>query len=215
MLTINNKRLNFKPAKLLSRISLGVVALSGLQGCTTLVYESDETSVTTTTPKATRTIQHKSSKLILSDGTVFSSEIIEDTGPLALEKSTHLKTEPKTLVILRKEFEHWKGTPYKFGGESKRGIDCSAFVQQVLDDGFGIDFPRSTFFQVREGIWVSKRDLMPGDLVFFKTTRTDRHVGFYLGKGKFMHASTSRGVVIDDFEDAYWQKRYWTARRIL
>lgn len=215
MININNKRLKFKPGKVLSRISLGIVALSGLQGCTTLVYESDESSITTATPTATRTIQRKSSKLVLSDGTVFTSEIVEDTGPLALEKSTQLKAQPKALKVLYKEFEHWEGTPYKFGGESKRGVDCSAFVQQVLDDGFGIEFPRSTFFQVREGVRVGKKDLMPGDLVFFKTTRTDRHVGFYLGKGKFMHASTSRGVIIDDFEDDYWQKRYWTARRVL
>lgn len=116
---------------------------------------------------------------------------------------------------IRAEYARWRGTPYLLGGVTKRGVDCSAFVQHVYADAFGVDIPRSTADQVREGQRVQPAQLKAGDLVFFRPPGASRHVGIYLGNGTFTHASTSQGVTIGSLEDAYWQSAYWTSRRLL
>jgi cell wall-associated NlpC family hydrolase len=120
-----------------------------------------------------------------------------------------------TKVLLRAAERDWRGTPYRYGGTTRKGIDCSAFVQAVYDDVFGLELPRATAAQVEEGEEIDRRDLQPGDLVFFKTRPRTRHVGIYLGEGEFAHASTSRGVMISHLDDSYWRSRFWTSRRIL
>lgn len=120
-----------------------------------------------------------------------------------------------TRVLLRAAERNWRGTPYRYGGTTRDGIDCSAFVQAVYGDVFGIDLPRATAEQVHEGKMINRRDLRPGDLVFFKTRPRTRHVGIYLGEGEFAHASTSQGVMVSRLDDYYWRTRFWTSRRIL
>jgi cell wall-associated NlpC family hydrolase len=100
------------------------------------------------------------------------------------------------------------------GGTRKSGVDCSGFVQRIFNDLFNITLPRSTALQVQTGIAVSIRHLRPGDLVFFHPPDKVRHVGIYLGRGEFVHASTSKGVTISRLNAAYWRNSYWTARRI-
>ena len=116
---------------------------------------------------------------------------------------------------IRAEYARWRGTPYLLGGTTKRGVDCSAFVQHVYADAFGVDLPRSTADQVREGRRVQPAQLKAGDLVFFRPPGASRHVGIYLGNGTFTHASTSQGVTLGSLEEAYWQSAYWTSRRLL
>ncbi|HEX4855614.1 MAG TPA: NlpC/P60 family protein [Limnobacter sp.] len=113
------------------------------------------------------------------------------------------------------QYLEWQGTPYRLGGESRAGIDCSAFVQQTLKKHFSIMLPRSTDQQVTAGKIIPRESARPGDLLFFKTGRSTRHVGFYMGEGQFLHASTTEGVTISRLNDAYWQKTFWTARRVL
>ncbi|HMB89371.1 MAG TPA: NlpC/P60 family protein, partial [Rhodothermales bacterium] len=120
-----------------------------------------------------------------------------------------------TRALLRAAERIWRGTPYRYGGTTRDGIDCSAFVQVVYGDVFGIDLPRATAQQVHEGEMINHRDLRPGDLVFFKTRPRTRHVGIYLGEGEFAHASTSQGVMISHLSESYWRTRFWTSRRIL
>ncbi len=74
--------------------------------------------------------------------------------------------------------------------------------------------PRSTEFQAELGKSIDKDQLRPGDLVFFKTGRTDRHVGVYLEDGMFLHASTSQGVIISGLDESYWKSAYWKAKRL-
>ena len=116
---------------------------------------------------------------------------------------------------IRAQYARWRGTPYLLGGTTARGIDCSAFVQHVYADAFGIDIPRSTADQVREGRRVQPAQLRAGDLVFFRPPGASRHVGIYLGNGTFTHASTSQGVTLSSMDEAYWQSAYWTSRRLL
>ncbi len=116
---------------------------------------------------------------------------------------------------LRREVKHWEGVPYRYGGEDRRGIDCSAFVRRLYDDVLDHWLPRSTAQQVQKGVDVGRNELQTGDLVFFRTSTKSRHVGIYLSEGEFAHASTSQGVTISHLDEAYWQRAYWTSRRLL
>lgn len=113
------------------------------------------------------------------------------------------------------QYAGWKGVRYRLGGSSKRGIDCSAFVQTTFREQFGMDLPRSTSQQQDLGKKVQRTKLRPGDLVLFRAGSTGRHVGIYLGNDKFVHASTSAGVTISNLNDYYWNKRYRDGRRVL
>ena len=109
------------------------------------------------------------------------------------------------------------GTPYRSGGSSRNGVDCSGFVTAVYRQ-FNIRLPRTSLDQSAFGERISPSKLQPADLVFFKTSRRQSvsHVGIYMGKGKFIHASTrSRKVRFDHLEDDYFRKRFVVARRIV
>ncbi|MFC0142014.1 bifunctional murein DD-endopeptidase/murein LD-carboxypeptidase [Erwinia mallotivora] len=116
---------------------------------------------------------------------------------------------------LMEQYSDWKGVRYRLGGTSKRGIDCSAFVQTTFREQFGLDLPRSTYEQEDSGKSIQRAKLRPGDLVLFRAGSTGRHVGIYLGNDNFVHASTSNGVMISNLNEAYWKNRYRDARRVL
>lgn len=109
----------------------------------------------------------------------------------------------------------WHGTPYAYGGSSPKGVDCSAFVQLTYREVFGRQLPRSTEDQAKVGDRVRGGSLKAGDLVFFKTGWFKYHVGIYVGGGRFIHASESRGVIQSSLDSPYWSKRYWKARRVV
>lgn len=110
------------------------------------------------------------------------------------------------------------GTPYVFGGTTRRGTDCSGFVLQVFGP-LGVKLPRVSADQFRAGVAVSSSNLVPGDLVFFDTVGAGRvtHVGIYLGNDEFINANSYRGRVTIDkmMSDRYWSQRYLGARRVL
>ena|ERR1700744_315386 len=109
----------------------------------------------------------------------------------------------------------WIGTPYRFGGSSRRGIDCSAFTKELYSEVFNMDIERSSrdiFSMVSP---VRRDDLQEGDLVFFKIhSRRISHVGIYLGNNRFAHAS-SRGVAISSLDDAYYKRYFYRGGRML
>jgi lipoprotein Spr len=109
----------------------------------------------------------------------------------------------------------WIGTPYHFGGDSRKGIDCSAFTKELYSKVFNLTIKRNSrdiFSMVSP---VSKDDLKEGDLVFFKIhSRSISHVGIYLGNGRFAHAS-SRGVAISSLDDAYYSRYFYKGGRLL
>lgn len=111
--------------------------------------------------------------------------------------------------------EEWYGTPYRYGGSTKDGIDCSAFTGFFMSTVYGITIPRTSREQYSVCDRIKKDDLSPGDLVFFKTRKTISHVGVYMGNNKFAHASTSSGVMISDLDEEYFRKKYAGAGRVL
>jgi cell wall-associated NlpC family hydrolase len=116
---------------------------------------------------------------------------------------------------LYQQVRDWKGVPYKYGGSSKKGVDCSGFVLETLRSKFQIKLPRNTYRQSRIGEPVLRDNLRAGDLVFFRLGYNLRHVGIYLENNRFAHASTSKGVTLSNLNNSYWSKRYWKARRVL
>ncbi len=132
----------------------------------------------------------------------------------SLKKSSSPTKKPSKLNSLYSQYHAWKGTPYQYGGLSLKGVDCSGFVLNAYKKVYGIHLPRSTKDQVKKGRIVYKYELQTGDLLFFKTGWNVRHVGIYLEKGKFMHASDSKGVCISSINNPYWKKHYWQTRRL-
>jgi cell wall-associated NlpC family hydrolase len=132
------------------------------------------------------------------------------------ERSGLLRHRDEWRAALGSVVARWIGTPYRMGGTTRRGVDCSGFVRAVYRDAFGVELPRNSRAQHRVGQSVRKRDLAPGDLVFFDTLDRGRitHVGIYLGDGLFAHASSSRGVTRARLGKHYYQRAWVGARRL-
>ena len=110
------------------------------------------------------------------------------------------------------------GTPYAYGGTGSGGFDCSGFTMHVFAS-FGVSLAHGATPQLNNGYSVSMSELQPGDLVFFfgtyNTSSAASHVGIYIGGGQFIHASSSRGVIISSLSESYYANRYLAARRVL
>ncbi len=126
----------------------------------------------------------------------------------------------KTIDGLLSEAESYLGTPYRFGGTTRSGIDCSAFVLSVFGATIGMQLPRVASAQSQEGENVEKEKLQKGDLVFFSHGRRISHVGIVYdvneeGEVRFIHAATSKGVMVSSLNDSYWGPKYRFAKRVL
>ena len=109
----------------------------------------------------------------------------------------------------------WLGTPYRYSGESKNGIDCSGLVCELYKSAYQKVFTGSAKELYDKSDPVKKEKLTEGDLVFFKIRKGRiSHVGIYLGSNKFAHASTSRGVIISDLDEPYYKKYYYKGGRL-
>ena len=122
--------------------------------------------------------------------------------------------EKSTLDQLRAEIERWQGTPYRLGGMSRKGIDCSAFAMVIYQDAFDIQIPRTTEQQAKLGKRIDIRNLDTGDLVFFLPESKKMHMGIYLSHGDFAHASVSKGVMVSNINTPYWNNIFLTAKRL-
>lgn len=114
----------------------------------------------------------------------------------------------KLQNALLKSFENWKGTKYSFGGDSSRGIDCSALTRRVYREVFSFELPRVTKDQIKVGRHVSRNNLKPGDILYFRPDGKYNHTAVYLGNSLFINASSSKGVILSSMEHSYWSKYF-------
>ena len=126
--------------------------------------------------------------------------------------SSHTSKSSTSKKLLQ-HFNEWKGVRYREGGLSRSGIDCSGFVHLAYKNKLNKNVARTTELLSESGRAVNIKHLRSGDLVFFKTGWKKRHVGIYMGNGQFMHASSSRGVMMSRLNNPYWSEAYWMARR--
>ena len=119
---------------------------------------------------------------------------------------------------LARVVEGYLGIPYKWGGTTRAGMDCSAFARAIFRQTYGIELPRTVKQMYGIGRIVNQRqDLKPGDLVFFRDVFSRQgvsHVGIYLGKERFVHAGVSTGGTITSLDHPYFYRRYVGARRV-
>lgn len=136
---------------------------------------------------------------------LFSSLFVNTSSTEAAGNTKLLIAEAKKLI----------GTPYRYGGTTPRGFDCSGFVYYTHKK-IGITLPRSSKLMYQKGKNVYKSGLKPGDLVFFNTSKSRKgvsHVAIYIGGNRIIHA-VSKGVKIDNLNNSYWKKRYVGAKRL-
>ena len=157
-----------------------------------------------------RTLKHKEK---IEAGHGQASTNTEAVSALQVKYGTILDVPIESIVgdsALLQEVDDWWGTPYQMGGATKSGVDCSAFSQIVLQDIFATSIPRTAQQQYENATHTSPTEqLQKGDLVFFGSGKHHiSHVGIYIANNKFVHASSSHGVMISDLNDSYWGRRY-------
>ncbi len=151
----------------------------------------------------------KTTKVANGKGKTSTSAYKKYTDKLGFEvdKSSNLK--------LLDEVIEWWGTPYKYGGETKAGADCSGFVQVVYSKVYNKKLPRTSKDQYEFCKKVGKNQLKEGDLVFFNTSgKGVSHVGIYLKDKYFAHASTKKGVMVNSLDEEYYSKAYISGGRV-
>lgn len=126
----------------------------------------------------------------------------------------------KTIDNILAEAQTYLGTPYRYGGMTRKGIDCSAFVLSVFGAAAGLTLPRVAASQSQEGEAIDKENLQKGDLIFFSHGKRISHVGIVEnvteeGEIMFIHAATSKGVMISSLNDSYWGPKFRFAKRVI
>lgn len=136
---------------------------------------------------------------------------------IELKYAELLKVDKNNIQNIRlySFIDSWYGTPYKYGGKNKKGIDCSNFTSTLYSDVYNKNISGTSASLFEQCKIVSKNNLKEGDLVFFKIEKDNvSHIGVYLQNNKFVHATTKKGVMIDDLDQAYYKKYYYKAGRI-
>jgi len=137
-----------------------------------------------------------------------------------LSRQFGLQLTPADNIPLYQVCSGWTGVKYRYGGNTKKGVDCSGFVGNVYRQVYGIRLERNSANILRRNcVAINRNNLREGDLVFFRTSglrpsRTPNHVGLYLKNGKFIHASSSRGVIVSDLSEAYYIRTWITGGRV-
>jgi lipoprotein Spr len=153
----------------------------------------------------------------LTDVVASRSNVIESASPVQLKYAVLLNTEVESLPnkVLLESVDTWYGVRYRTGGNTKSGVDCSGFTVAVYAAVYGINLPRVSREQYRISRKISTTELIEGDLLFFNTRGSGvSHVGVYLGNNKFIHATVSKGVMVNGLFDSYYIKRFIGAGRI-
>lgn len=144
-----------------------------------------------------------------------SNQNLRSTNDTAWQPATEAPTASDSAKADRlwQVFERYEGTPYRYGGTSAGGFDCSGFITTAFDEALGQRLPRTTSQMLAAGDSVGRDQLRAGDLVFFRIKGKDQHAGIYMGDDSFIHSSTSIGVTRSSLNGYYWRGRFSQARR--
>lgn len=207
---------------------VGMVATFSLQSCVTNYVVSTPPTYVNEYKSDAKLASIDIKKLELAKKqllTSFKDEKIASTK--SLESSLKNEEIAKTVRFTKKiddilaEAQTYLGTPYRYGGTTRKGIDCSAFVLSVFGAVAGMNLPRVAASQAQEGDKIERENLQKGDLVFFSHGRGRiSHVGIVEevnaeGEIKFIHAATSKGVMISSLNDSYWGPKFRFAKRVM
>lgn len=175
------------------------------------VYEPEES---TTTNENDDLEEDDSADIADEDGNQDAFNLSQQNEPNRKEELLGKWNSPDEVQLFVKVTTGFIGAPYRFGGSSLKGIDCSSFVQKIYRI-FDVSLPRKASEQSKVGISITRENLTEGDLIFFHTKRSLGHVGIYIGNNEFVHASSKSKVVrIDNLDTPYYQKRFQRAVRI-
>jgi cell wall-associated NlpC family hydrolase len=184
---------------------------------TSFCFAQNATEVNRVIPSATKAATIKTEEIGFGDRIIKkSTQVLEQAGKtftgIVDKYSNVMQVSPNSIsnVILYQFIDDWYGTRYQMGGTGRKGIDCSALVQKVYNQVYGMDVVRTSLMQFRGSEYIaSKENLKEGDLVFFRIHGGPvSHVGVYLKNNYFVHASSSKGVMISNLDESYWQKVY-------
>lgn len=172
-------------------------------------------------PKKRGNYSFKQEKVVPKPENITTEERTEEAEEWVVPKpeDADVNVTSKMDVILETA-KLYKGTPYRYGGTTSKGMDCSGLMHTAFKAG-GINLPRTSRDIATKGKKINFQQISTGDLVFFKTnrSRTINHVGLvvevFAGKIFFIHSSTSQGVIISSLDEAYWFSSYVEARRVL
>jgi NlpC/P60 family len=149
---------------------------------------------------------------------------MDNNAALAIEACTPVQFKYAMLMDIEVELvrnmalfnfiEEWWAVRYRYGGTTKRGVDCSSYTGHLLESVYGLTLPRTAREQFAKTQRIAREDLLEGDLVFFNTRGGISHVGVYLGNDHFTHSSSHSGVTISSLTDPYYSKRYLGAGRV-
>lgn len=129
-----------------------------------------------------------------------------------IDVSGSLPAETRRLL---EEARRWMGTSYRYGGSTRSGVDCSGLTSQIFVNALQIKLPRSSAQQSEYCRRIDRSELMEGDLVFFRTgSKGVSHVGMYVGDGRIIHSSTSRGVIVSSLDESYYRRTYHSSCRV-
>jgi cell wall-associated NlpC family hydrolase len=209
---LKNGRLLF-----LSLILIGFTMMTGCSGLRELTGNDSELS-----SKMKGANVYKNSNELVATSTLVKKSSISKSSLESISSSligyvpSSNKSEMVSDEVMFKVIEYLN-TPYLWGGTSKRGIDCSSFVQTVMYQSLGIMLPRTSYEQSNVGSDIQRSELKFGDLLFFDTMNKGRttHVGIYLSDGYFVHSGSKTGVAVASLDSEFYTKVFLKAKRVI
>lgn len=202
-------------------LSLILIGFAMITGCSGVSELSDNNSELSSKIKGANV--YKNSNELVATSTLVKKTSISKSSLESLSSSligyvpsSNNKSEMISDEVMFKVIEYLN-TPYLWGGTSKRGIDCSAFVQTVMYQSIGVMLPRTSYEQSNVGEDVLRSELKFGDLLFFDTMNKGRvsHVGIYLSDGYFVHSGSKTGVIVASLDSDFYSRVFLKAKRVI